>query len=110
MSAAATILPTNTRPNISVPRGIRSSRAMIRPRVGAGVMSMKYCSICRTERQRITGRSRAIIEDNLQDGGYLMPSTPQSRSTEVNGVKLHYLIAGKGDPFVLLHGYAETSH
>jgi len=25
-------------------------------------------------------------------------------------VRLHYLVAGKGDPVVLLHGYAETSH
>ncbi len=29
---------------------------------------------------------------------------------EVNGVKLHYFIGGKGGPVVLLHGYAETSH
>jgi pimeloyl-ACP methyl ester carboxylesterase len=29
---------------------------------------------------------------------------------DVNGIKLHYLIAGKGDPIVLLHGFAETSH
>jgi pimeloyl-ACP methyl ester carboxylesterase len=36
--------------------------------------------------------------------------TPQSRFAEVNGVRLHYLIAGNGDPVVLLHGYAETSH
>ena len=35
---------------------------------------------------------------------------PQSRFANVNGVRLHYLIAGKGDPVVLLHGYAETSH
>jgi pimeloyl-ACP methyl ester carboxylesterase len=34
---------------------------------------------------------------------------PQSRFADVNGVKLHYLIAGKGDPILLLHGYAETS-
>jgi len=34
---------------------------------------------------------------------------PQSKFAEVNGVKLHYLIAGKGDPVLLLHGYAETS-
>lgn len=34
---------------------------------------------------------------------------PQSRFATVNGVRLHYLIAGKGDPVVLLHGYAETS-
>jgi pimeloyl-ACP methyl ester carboxylesterase len=35
---------------------------------------------------------------------------PQSRFANVNDVRLHYLVAGKGDPVVLLHGYAETSH
>ena len=35
---------------------------------------------------------------------------PQSRFANVNGVRLHYLVAGKGDLVVLLHGYAETSH
>jgi len=35
---------------------------------------------------------------------------PQSKFAEVNGTRLHYLISGKGDPVVLLHGYAETSH
>ncbi len=34
----------------------------------------------------------------------------QSRFTSVNGVRLHYLVAGQGDPIVLLHGYAQTSH
>src|SRR5436190_24371669 len=27
-----------------------------------------------------------------------------------NGVKLHYLVAGKGSPVILLHGYAQNSH
>lgn len=39
-----------------------------------------------------------------------LAQAPQSRFATVDGVKLHYLIAGKGDPIVLLHGYAETSH
>jgi pimeloyl-ACP methyl ester carboxylesterase len=34
----------------------------------------------------------------------------QSRFANVNGTRLHYLVAGEGDPVVLLHGYAETSH
>ncbi len=29
---------------------------------------------------------------------------------DVNGFRLHYFIGGKGNPVVLLHGYAETSH
>jgi len=35
---------------------------------------------------------------------------PQSKFADVNGVKLHYLVAGSGDPIILVHGYAETSH
>ena len=34
----------------------------------------------------------------------------QDRFASVGGVRLHYLIAGKGDPVILLHGYAENSH
>ena len=34
---------------------------------------------------------------------------PKSQVAEVNQVKIHYLISGKGDPIVLLHGYAESS-
>ena len=33
-----------------------------------------------------------------------------SRFAEVNGTRLRYLIAGNGDPVLLLHGYAQTSH
>jgi len=36
--------------------------------------------------------------------------SPHSRFAEANGVRLHYLITGQGDPVVLLHGYAQTSH
>ncbi len=32
------------------------------------------------------------------------------RYSTVNGVRLHYLVAGKGDPVILLHGYAQNSH
>jgi len=32
------------------------------------------------------------------------------RYADVNGLKLHYLTAGKGDLVILLHGYAQNSH
>ena len=35
---------------------------------------------------------------------------PYSRFADVNGLRLHYLTAGQGEPVVLLHGYAQTSH
>ena len=46
----------------------------------------------------------------LLDPGRAFAQAPQSKFADVNGVRLHYFIAGKGDPVVLLHGYAETSH
>ena len=33
----------------------------------------------------------------------------EDRFANINWVRLHYLIAGKGDPVILMHGYAETS-
>jgi alpha/beta hydrolase fold len=38
------------------------------------------------------------------------PIAIDSRFAEVNGIRLHYLSAGQGDPVLLLHGYAQTSH
>jgi len=32
-----------------------------------------------------------------------------SRTTEIDGVKLHYTTGGHGPALILLHGYAETS-
>jgi pimeloyl-ACP methyl ester carboxylesterase len=32
-----------------------------------------------------------------------------SRTADIDGVKLHYLMAGRGPTVILLHGYAETS-
>ena len=33
----------------------------------------------------------------------------EDRFASINGVRLHYLTTGKGNPVILLHGYAETS-
>ena len=34
----------------------------------------------------------------------------KGRFAEVNGIRMHYLQAGSGEPVVLLHGFGETSH
>src|SRR5438128_1503823 len=39
-----------------------------------------------------------------------LAQSPESRFADVNGTRIHYLAAGKGEPIVLLHGYAQTSH
>ena len=54
---------------------------------------------------RFTAALAAVFSLN----GVAMAQAPQSRFADVNGVRMHYLIAGKGDAIVLLHGYAQTS-
>src|SRR6266436_1255228 len=39
-----------------------------------------------------------------------IPAGFTERFAEVNGVRMHYFIGGKGSPVILLHGYAETGH
>ena len=38
------------------------------------------------------------------------PVKIESRTAEVNGIKMQYLFAGSGSPVFLLHGYAQNSH
>jgi pimeloyl-ACP methyl ester carboxylesterase len=39
-----------------------------------------------------------------------LPAGFTERFAKVNGVRLHYLIGGKGSPVVLLHGYTQAGH
>ncbi|MEZ5866069.1 MAG: alpha/beta fold hydrolase [Geminicoccaceae bacterium] len=38
------------------------------------------------------------------------PVEIESGFVEADGIRLHYLSAGEGEPVLLLHGYAQTSH
>jgi len=39
-----------------------------------------------------------------------VPASFVERFADVNGVRIHYLIGGKGSPVVLVHGYTQTGH
>src|SRR5262245_31160381 len=55
----------------------------------------------------------AIVFLSLAIGRTVRPqghTTIQDGFQTVNGVRLHYLVAGKGEPVILLHGYAQNSH
>jgi alpha-beta hydrolase superfamily lysophospholipase len=62
--------------------------------------------------QTLPGTSAGVLAATI-----VIPPVPaqqsiaiESRFAEVSGNRLHYLIAGKSDPVLLLHGYAQTSH
>lgn len=55
----------------------------------------------------------AILIVNLAVTTAVLPqgrSGIQDRFASVGEARLHYLIVGKGDPVILLHGFAENSH
>jgi pimeloyl-ACP methyl ester carboxylesterase len=66
-------------------------------------------SVIRTTRA-VVSAALMVLSIALIRPGDALAQAPQDKFADVNGVKLHYLIAGKGDPVVLLHGFAETSH
>ena len=51
-----------------------------------------------------------LASSSLLAAGSIVPAGFAERYAEINGVRLHYLIGGKGTPVVLLHGYAQTSY
>ena len=61
-----------------------------------GIKSKSYCNGTRTTTQ-LNGKSFQM--DNM---------TFSYNTVSVNGIKLHYVIGGHGDPVVLLHGWPET--
>jgi len=51
-----------------------------------------------------------LLTGSILTAGGKVPDGFSERKVEVNGVRIHYSIGGKGIPVVLLHGYAQTSH
>ena len=51
-----------------------------------------------------------LLTASILTVGGSVPGGFSERKVEVNGVRIHYSIGGKGSPVVLLHGYAQTSH
>src|SRR5712691_1345831 len=47
------------------------------------------------------------LEDEMAKS---IAQAPKSRFADVNGTRIHYLVAGKGEPILLFHGYAQNSH
>lgn len=56
-----------------------------------------------------SGDAPALLPDDKEIAARMAAAGAESRFATVNGVKLHYLYAGKGPTILLMHGYAETS-
>lgn len=63
---------------------------------------------CSAETENSTGASEDAGPDRRSGGVAGLGGGFEHRSAEVDGVRLHYVIGGSGDPLVLLHGFPET--
>jgi pimeloyl-ACP methyl ester carboxylesterase len=50
-----------------------------------------------------------LLSVSLPQAVHAAGTAIESRTAQVDGIKLHYLMAGRGPTVILLHGYAETS-
>ncbi|RWB51147.1 alpha/beta hydrolase [Mesorhizobium sp.] len=56
----------------------------------------------------VQGKDQGSIQADSTAGG--IPAGFRSQSADVNGVRIHYVISGKGSPILLVHGWPEDWH
>ena len=61
------------------------------------------------QQQTLSNRTAINIENPIEGLSFEIDNAIFSHHTaDVNGIQLHYVIGGKGDPVVLLHGWPQT--
>src|SRR5678815_1575415 len=72
--------------------------------VGSLTFNQNQPAIAQQPRQHQQGQAPASKDISFQMGNM----TFSHHTASVNGIQLHYVIGGHGDPVVLLHGWPET--
>ena len=75
-----------------------------------GVLNLQQQSIAQEQQQpSLSNQTTLDIEKPVEDLSFQIDNMTFSHHTaSVNGVQLHYVMGGKGNPVVLLHGWPET--
>jgi pimeloyl-ACP methyl ester carboxylesterase len=62
------------------------------------------------QQQSQTNQTSSVLEQELLEGTtfQIENSTFSHHTASVNGIQMHYVIGGQGDPVVLLHGWPQT--
>jgi hypothetical protein len=61
------------------------------------------------QKQSVSNQTAFNIENPVGDLSFEMDNVTFSHHTaSVNGIQMHYVIGGQGDPVVLLHGWPQT--
>ena len=66
--------------------------------VSSLILNQKHTAIAQ-EQQSLASKDISFVIDNMSFSHHM---------ASVNGVQIHYVIGGHGDPVVLLHGWPET--
>ena len=72
--------------------------------VGSLTFNQNQPAIAQQPRQHQQGQTPVSKDISFQMGNM----TFSHHTASVNGIQMHYVIGGKGDPVVLLHGWPET--
>src|SRR4051812_44102316 len=62
----------------------------------------------KTEETPVTETTPAASSETTETAPANPPANFKHDYAEVNGVKIHYVIGGKGDPLVLVHGFGQN--
>lgn len=62
----------------------------------------------KAEEKTVTEAAPVASSETPQTAPANPPANFKHASAEVNGVKIHYVIGGKGDPLVLVHGFGQN--
>ncbi|MRX40236.1 alpha/beta fold hydrolase [Flavobacterium sp. LC2016-23] len=62
----------------------------------------------KTEETSVTESKPAALTETAQATPANPPANFKHATAEVNGIKMHYVIGGKGDPLVLVHGFGQN--
>ena len=61
------------------------------------------------QKQSVSNQTAFNIENPVEDLSFEMDNmTFSHHKATVNGIQMHYVIGGQGDPVVLLHGWPQT--
>ena len=61
------------------------------------------------QKQSVSNQTAFNIENPVEDLSFEMDNmTFSHHKASVNGIQMHYVIGGQGDPVVLLHGWPQT--
>jgi hypothetical protein len=77
--------------------------------VSASPLALYQQSIAQQQQQSLSNQTTFDIERPIEDLSFDIDNvTFYHHMASVNGIQMHYVIGGQGDPLVLLHGFPQS--